>query len=85
MSKNIITDPDNCQLVDLSDLEIVISEFSGPNGNCIGVSALPGGGVAICDTTKPEEAPQIHSKASKEAFVKGLQSDARLQAAFGLA
>lgn len=80
-----IVDPDTGDTIDLDTLKVAVSKYSGPDGNCIGASALPGGGVVIYDTTKPNEMPQVHSAASRQAFVDGMVDDPDLRAAFGLA
>jgi uncharacterized protein DUF397 len=48
------------------------SQRSGPNGNCVEVAKLPGGGVAMRNSRHTEGPALVFTKAEIEAFLGGV-------------
>ncbi|MEV8064647.1 DUF397 domain-containing protein [Streptomyces sp. NPDC085995] len=53
-------------------LEWVRSSYSGNNGNCVEVAALPAGGRALRDSKNPDGPALVLSPAEFSAFVRGV-------------
>ncbi|MEU4653922.1 DUF397 domain-containing protein [Streptomyces sp. NPDC023723] len=53
-------------------LEWVKSSYSGNNGNCIEVAALPGSGRALRDSKVPDGPALAFAAAEFDAFVQGV-------------
>jgi hypothetical protein len=47
------------------------SARSNPNGNCVEVAGLPGGGVAVRNSRDPQGPALIYTRAEMTAFVQG--------------
>ncbi|MEU9276533.1 DUF397 domain-containing protein [Streptomyces sp. NPDC048341] len=52
-------------------LEWVKSSYSGNNGNCVEVAALPGGGRALRDSKDPSGPVLTFTRAEFRAFIAG--------------
>ncbi|MFB8777133.1 DUF397 domain-containing protein [Streptomyces broussonetiae] len=57
-----------------SPLEWVKSSYSGNNGNCVEVAALPGGGRALRDSKNPDGSALVFSSGEWGAFVAGVMA-----------
>ncbi|GAA1952415.1 DUF397 domain-containing protein [Kitasatospora viridis] len=58
--------------LDVSGLERRTSSFSQNNSNCVEVAHLPGGGVVITDSKRPDRSDLRYDAAEWEAFKKGI-------------
>jgi len=47
------------------------SRHSNPNGNCVELAGLPGGGVAVRNSRHPSGPALIYTPAEMAAFVRG--------------
>jgi hypothetical protein len=47
------------------------SSRSNPNGNCVELAGLPGGGVAVRNSRHPEGPALIYTHAEMTAFIRG--------------
>jgi Domain of unknown function (DUF397) len=47
------------------------SARSNPNGNCVELAALPGGGVAMRNSRDPEGPALVYTQAEMTAFLRG--------------
>lgn len=47
------------------------SARSNPNGNCVELAGLPGGGVAMRNSRDPQGPALIYTHAEMEAFIQG--------------
>lgn len=58
----------------LAALDYRKSRFSGPNDNCVEVAELPGGGRAVRNSKRPDEAVVTFTTGEWDAFIKGAKS-----------
>jgi hypothetical protein len=47
------------------------SSFSNPNGNCVEMARLPGGGVAVRNSRDPHGPALVYTPAEFSAFIAG--------------
>jgi hypothetical protein len=47
------------------------SSFSNPNGNCVEMARLPGGGVAVRNSRDPHGPALVYTQAELVAFIAG--------------
>jgi hypothetical protein len=47
------------------------SSFSNPNGNCVEMARLPGGGVAVRNSRDPHGPALVYTQAEVIAFIAG--------------
>ncbi|GAA2478562.1 DUF397 domain-containing protein [Streptomyces thermolineatus] len=57
---------------DLSNITWRKSSASGGEGNCVEIAELPGGGVAVRDSKRPEMEPLRYTAAEWDAFRRGV-------------
>ncbi|MFD8590496.1 DUF397 domain-containing protein [Streptomyces sp. NPDC059637] len=57
---------------DLSAVAWRKSSASGPENNCVEIAELPGGGVAVRDSKRPEMEPLRYTAAEWDAFRRGV-------------
>jgi hypothetical protein len=50
------------------------STFSGNNGNCVEVAALPDGRVAVRDSKDPQAGTLVFTRAEIDAWVRGVRA-----------
>ncbi len=50
------------------------SDFSNPNGSCVEVAELPGGGVAVRNSRDPGGPALIYTPAEITAFIRGVKN-----------
>ena len=51
-----------------------ISSFSGNNGTCVEVTALPGGRIAVRNSTHPDDGVILFTRSEMSAWVKGIKA-----------
>lgn len=49
------------------------SSHSNPSGNCVEIAGLPGQGVAVRDSRRPDGPALLFSQAAWEAFLRSLR------------
>jgi len=49
------------------------SDYSNPNGSCVEVAELPGGGIAIRNSRHPGGPALIYTPAEITAFIQGVK------------
>jgi hypothetical protein len=49
------------------------SDFSNPNGSCVEVAELPGGGVAVRNSRHSDSPALIYTPAEITAFIQGVK------------
>ena len=59
---------------DLGPVEWRKSRFSNPSGNCVEVSALPDGSVAVRNSRQPEGPALVYTRAEIAAFLTGVRN-----------
>lgn len=47
------------------------SGLSNPNGNCVELAGLPGGGVAVRNSRDPQGPALVYTRAEMSAFLRG--------------
>jgi hypothetical protein len=50
------------------------SSFSGNNGTCVEVAALPDGHIAMRNSNRPNEAAILFTRAEMAAWIKGVKA-----------
>ncbi|HEU4543286.1 MAG TPA: DUF397 domain-containing protein [Jiangellaceae bacterium] len=56
---------------ELADVTWHKSSFSNPNGNCVELAELPGGGIAVRNSRDPHGPALVYTLAEISAFVEG--------------
>ena len=51
-----------------------ISSFSGNNGTCVEVAALPDGHIAVRNSTHPDGAVALFTRAEMNQWIKGIKA-----------
>ena len=51
-----------------------ISSFSGNNGTCVEVAALPDGHIAVRNSTHPDDAVTLFTRAEMNHWIKGIKA-----------
>ncbi|MFI9273254.1 DUF397 domain-containing protein [Kitasatospora sp. NPDC052896] len=59
--------------LDLTGLPRHKSPYSQNNNNCVEVTYLPGGGVALTDSKRPDRDDQRFTEAEWDAFTKAIR------------
>jgi hypothetical protein len=49
------------------------SAFSNPNGSCVEVAELPGGGVAVRNSRHSDSPALVYTPAEIDAFIRGVK------------
>jgi uncharacterized protein DUF397 len=50
------------------------SSFSGNNGTCVEVAALPDGRIAVRNSNQPEQGVVLFTRAEMEAWIHGVKA-----------
>jgi hypothetical protein len=53
-----------------------ISSFSGNNGTCVEVAALPDGNIAVRNSTRPDGAAILFTRAEMNHWINGIKAGA---------
>ena len=64
---------DDLYALDLTGAPRRKSRYSNPSGNCVEITDLPGGGIAISDSKRPDRTDLRFTAAEWEAFKEGVR------------
>ncbi|MFF3668337.1 DUF397 domain-containing protein [Microtetraspora malaysiensis] len=66
--------PNGASCAELGDLPWRKSRYSNPNGNCVELAPLPGGGVAMRNSRHPEGPALVYRAADLRLFAHAVKA-----------